>query len=76
HGILLLLKGNIATIHKQGLHALLSSAVTRDALVAAKLREAGSISVVKNNMSKGLVFAVSSQMVSRRRGGQTLSPYY
>ncbi|KAG2076360.1 amidase signature enzyme [Suillus decipiens] len=83
HGIPLLLKDNIATMHEEGSHALLGSVVPRDAFVAAKLREAGAIFIGKANLSewsgmrgewghlKGKVPNGLSE-----RGGQTLSPYY
>ncbi|KAG9308337.1 amidase signature enzyme [Chiua virens] len=56
HGIPLLLKDNIATLHEEGLnttagsYALLGSEVAGDAPVATKLREAGAIFLGKTNI--------------------------
>ncbi|KAF8452586.1 amidase signature domain-containing protein [Boletus edulis BED1] len=82
HGIPLLLKDNIATLHKEGLnttagsYALLGSEVAGDAPVAAKLREAGAIFLGKTNMSEWANFRGKVPNGFSGRGGQTLSPYY
>ncbi|KAG1718649.1 amidase signature domain-containing protein [Suillus lakei] len=58
HGIPLLLKDNIATLHEEGMdttagsYALLGSVVPRDSFAAAKLREAGAIFIGKANLSE------------------------
>ncbi|KAG1888408.1 amidase signature domain-containing protein, partial [Suillus subluteus] len=76
HGIPLLLKDNIATLHEEGSYALLGSVVPRDSFVAAKLREAGAIFIGKANLSEwaGMRGQVPSGFSGR--GGQTLCPYY
>jgi len=82
HGIPLLLKDNIATLHDQGLnttagsYALLGSEVAGDAPVAAKLREAGAIFIGKTNMSEWANFRGKVPNGFSGRGGQTVSPYY
>ncbi|KAG8216099.1 amidase signature domain-containing protein [Butyriboletus roseoflavus] len=82
HGIPLLLKDNIATLHEEGLnttagsYALLGSEVADDAPVAAKLREAGAIFLGKSNMSEWANFRGTVPNGFSGRGGQTLSPYY
>ncbi|KAG1819197.1 amidase signature enzyme [Suillus subaureus] len=89
HGIPLLLKDNIATLHEEGMNttagscALLGSVVPRDAFAAAKLREAGAIFVGKANLSewsgmRGEWGHLKGQVPNglSERGGQTLSPYY
>ncbi|KAG2134791.1 amidase signature domain-containing protein [Suillus clintonianus] len=89
HGIPLLLKDNIATLHEEGMnttagsYALLGSVVPRDACVAAKLREAGAIFIGKANLSewsgmRGKWGELKGQVPNAlsERGGQTLSPYY
>jgi amidase len=82
HGIPLLLKDNIATLHEEGMdttagsYALLGSVVPRDSFVAAKLRQAGAIFVGKANLSEwaGMRGQVPSGFSGR--GGQTHCPYY
>ncbi|KAF9224888.1 amidase signature enzyme [Gyrodon lividus] len=82
HGIPLLLKDNIATLHEEGMnttagsHALLGSEVSGDAPVAAKLRESGAILIGKTNMSEWANFRGQVPSGFSGRGGQTLSPYY
>ncbi|KAG1752257.1 amidase signature domain-containing protein [Suillus lakei] len=82
HGIPLLLKDNIATLHEEGMnttagsYALLGSVVPRDAFVAARLRAAGAIFIGKTNLSE---WAGARELVTygfSGRGGQTLCPYY
>ncbi|KAG1867496.1 amidase signature enzyme [Suillus tomentosus] len=89
HGIPLLLKDNIATLHEEGMnttagsYALLGSVVPRDAFAAAQLREAGAIFIGKSNLSEwsgmrgewGLLKGQVPGGLSER-GGQTFSPYY
>ncbi|KAH0831228.1 amidase signature domain-containing protein [Lanmaoa asiatica] len=76
HGIPLLLKDNIATLHEEGSYALLGSEVAGDAPAAAKLREAGAIFLGKANMSEWANFRGTVPNGFSGRGGQTLSPYY
>ncbi|KAG1718652.1 amidase signature domain-containing protein [Suillus lakei] len=83
HGIPLLLKDNIATLHEEGSYALLGSIVPRDAFIAAKLREAGAIFIGKANLSewsgmRGEWGHLKGQVPNglSECGGQTLSPYY
>ncbi|KIJ18363.1 hypothetical protein PAXINDRAFT_110870 [Paxillus involutus ATCC 200175] len=82
HGIPLLLKDNIATLHEEvltsvsGSHALLGSEVVGDAPVAAKLRKAGAIFIGKTNMSEWANFRGQVPSGFSGRGGQTVSPYY
>ncbi|KAF8840643.1 amidase signature enzyme [Paxillus ammoniavirescens] len=82
HGIPLLLKDNIATLHEEvltsvsGSHALLGSEVVGDAPVAAKLREAGATFIGKTNMSEWANFRGRVPSGFSGRGGQTVSPYY
>ncbi|KAG2366490.1 amidase signature domain-containing protein [Suillus spraguei] len=82
HGIPLLLKDNIATLHEEGMnttagsYALLGSVVPRDAFVAAKLREAGAIFIGKANLSEWSGMRGKGPNGLSERGGQTLSPYY
>ncbi|KAF8558677.1 amidase signature enzyme [Imleria badia] len=82
HGIPLLLKDNIATLHEEGLnttagsYVLLGSEVAGDAPVAAKLRAAGAIFLGKANMSEWANFRGVVPNGFSGRGGQTLSPYY
>ncbi|KAG2159337.1 amidase signature domain-containing protein [Suillus bovinus] len=89
HGIPLLLKDNIATLHEEafegilGSYALLGSVVPRDAFAAAKLCEAGAIFIGKANLSEwsgmrgewGRLKGLVLNGLSER-GGQTLCPYY
>ncbi|KAF9238056.1 amidase signature domain-containing protein [Melanogaster broomeanus] len=82
HGIPLMLKDNIATLHEEGMnttagsYALLGSEVSDDAPVAAKLREAGAIFIAKTNMSEWAGYRGNVPSGFSGRGGQTLSPYY
>ncbi|KAG2058100.1 amidase signature enzyme [Suillus hirtellus] len=83
HGIPLLLKDNIATLHEEGSYALLGSVVPRDAFAAAQLREAGAIFIGKSNLSewsgmRGEWGRLKGQVPNglSERGGQTFSPYY
>ncbi|KAG2347190.1 amidase signature enzyme [Suillus weaverae] len=82
HGIPLLLKDNIATLHEEGMnttagsYALLGSVVPRDAFVAAKLREAGAILLGKANLSEWANYRGKVPNGFSGRGGQTLCPYY
>jgi amidase len=89
HGIPLLLKDNIATLHEEGInttagsYALLGSVVPRDAFAAAKLREAGAIFIGKANLSewsgmRGEWGHLKGKVPNglSERGGQTFSPYY
>ncbi|KAF9230707.1 amidase signature domain-containing protein [Melanogaster broomeanus] len=76
HGIPLMLKDNIATLHEEGSYALLGSEVSDDAPVAAKLREAGAIFIAKTNMSEWAHYRGNVPSGFSGRGGQTLSPYY
>ncbi|KAF9242305.1 amidase signature domain-containing protein [Melanogaster broomeanus] len=76
HGIPLMLKDNIATLHEEGSYALLGSEVVDDAPVAAKLREAGAIFIAKTNLSEWAHFRGTVPKGFSGRGGQTLSPYY
>ncbi|KIJ04272.1 hypothetical protein PAXINDRAFT_22446 [Paxillus involutus ATCC 200175] len=82
HGIPLLIKDNIATLHEEGMnttagsYALLGSEVAGDAPVAAKLREAGAIFIGKSNMSEWAEYRGQVPSGFSGRGGQTVSPYY
>ncbi|TFK52905.1 amidase signature enzyme [Heliocybe sulcata] len=82
HGIPLLVKDNIATLHSEGMnttagsYALLGSVVPRDAPVAAKLRAAGAIILGKTNMSEWANFRGQVPSGFSGRGGQCTSPYY
>ncbi|OAX42252.1 amidase signature enzyme [Rhizopogon vinicolor AM-OR11-026] len=82
HGMPLLLKDNIATLHEEGMHttagshALLGSIVPRDAFVAAKLRAAGAIFLGKANLSEWANYRGKVPNGFSGRGGQTLCPYY
>ncbi|KAI0672174.1 amidase signature enzyme [Trametes maxima] len=81
HGIPILLKDNIATLHSDGMNttagsfALLGSVVPRDAHVAAKLRAAGAILLGKANLSEWAHFRGSVPSGFSGRGGQASSPY-
>ncbi|KAI0634576.1 amidase signature enzyme [Trametes polyzona] len=75
HGIPILLKDNIATLHSEGSFALLGSVVPRDAHVAAKLRAAGAIILGKANLSEWAHFRGSVPSGFSGRGGQATSPY-
>ncbi|KAG2134786.1 amidase signature domain-containing protein [Suillus clintonianus] len=82
HGIPLLLKDNIATLHEEGMdttagsYALLGSVVPRDSFAAAKLREAGAIFIGKANLSEWAGMRGKVPCGFSGRGGQTLCPYY
>lgn len=81
HGIPILLKDNIATLHAEGMNttagsfALLGSVVPRDATVAAKLRAAGAIVLGKANLSEWANFRGNVPSGFSGRGGQSSSPY-
>ncbi|KAI9060013.1 amidase signature enzyme [Trametes sanguinea] len=81
HGIPILLKDNIATLHSEGMNttagsfALLGSVVPRDAHVAAKLRAAGAILLGKANLSEWAHFRGSVPSGFSGRGGQATSAY-
>ncbi|EIW53226.1 amidase signature enzyme [Trametes versicolor FP-101664 SS1] len=81
HGIPILLKDNIATLHSEGMNttagsfALLGSVVPRDAHVAAKLRAAGAIILGKANLSEWAHFRGSVPSGFSGRGGQATSAY-
>ncbi|OJT03693.1 hypothetical protein TRAPUB_5721 [Trametes pubescens] len=75
HGIPILLKDNIATLHSEGSFALLGSVVPRDAHVAAKLRAAGAIILGKANLSEWAHFRGSVPSGFSGRGGQATSAY-
>ncbi|KAH9848126.1 amidase signature enzyme [Lenzites betulinus] len=81
HGIPMLLKDNIATLHNEGMNttagsfALLGSVVPRDAHVAAKLRAAGVIFLGKANLSEWARFRGNVPQGFSGRGGQASSPY-
>lgn len=82
HGIPLLLKDNIATLHEEGMdttagsYALLGSVVPRDSFVAAKLRQAGAIFIGKANLSEWAGMRGQVPFGFSGRGGQTHCPYY
>ncbi|KAH9848128.1 amidase signature enzyme [Lenzites betulinus] len=81
HGIPILLKDNIATLHSEGMNttagsfALLGSVVPRDAHVAAKLRAAGAILLGKANLSEWANFRGVVPSGFSGRGGQASSAY-
>ncbi|KAI8988989.1 amidase signature enzyme [Trametes punicea] len=81
HGIPILLKDNIASLHSEGMNttagsfALLGSVVPRDAHVAAKLRAAGAILLGKANLSEWAHFRGNVPSGFSGRGGQATSPY-
>ncbi|GJJ14714.1 hypothetical protein Clacol_008981 [Clathrus columnatus] len=82
HGIPLLIKDNIATMHEEGMdttagsHALIGSIVPRDATVAAKLRAAGAILLAKASLSEWANFRGQVPSGFCGRGGQGTNPYY
>ncbi|EGO26812.1 hypothetical protein SERLADRAFT_360869 [Serpula lacrymans var. lacrymans S7.9] len=76
HGIPILLKDNIATLHSEGSHALVGSVVPRDAFIAAKLRAAGAILLGKANQSEWANFRGQVPSGFSGRGGQATCPYY
>ncbi len=74
HGIPVLLKDNVDTAGLQttaGSLSLKGHVPERDAVIAAKLRDAGAIVLAKTNLHE---FAVWGETVSSL-GGQTLNPY-
>ncbi|CAL1710138.1 unnamed protein product [Somion occarium] len=81
HGIPIIVKDNIATLHSEGMNttagsfALLGSVVPRDATVAAKLRAAGTIILGKANLSEWANFRGRVPSGFSGRGGQASSPY-
>ncbi|KAI5117586.1 hypothetical protein M0805_004581 [Coniferiporia weirii] len=82
HGIPIILKDNIATLHNEGMNttagsfALLGSVVPRDATVAAKLRAAGAILLGKANLSEWANFRGNVPSGFSGRGGQATNPYF
>ncbi|OBZ76636.1 hypothetical protein A0H81_03091 [Grifola frondosa] len=80
HGIPIIVKDNIATLHSEGMNttagsfALLGSVVPRDAHVAAQLRAAGAIILGKANLSEWANFRGSVPSGFSGRGGQATSP--
>ncbi|EKM57234.1 uncharacterized protein PHACADRAFT_254888 [Phanerochaete carnosa HHB-10118-sp] len=81
HGIPILLKDNIATLHSDGMNttagslALLGSVVPRDAGVAARLRAAGAILLGKASLSEWANYRGHVPNGFSGRGGQASSPY-
>ncbi|TFK78316.1 amidase signature enzyme [Polyporus arcularius HHB13444] len=81
HGIPILLKDNIATLHSEGMnttagsYALLHSVVPRDAHVAAKLRDAGAVLLGKASMSEWSSARGTFPSGFSARIGQGSSPY-
>ncbi|GBE83352.1 Putative amidase [Sparassis crispa] len=81
HGIPILLKDNIATLHSQGMnttagsYALLGSVVPRDATVSAMLRAAGAILLGKASLSEWANWRGEVPSGFSGRGGQCISPY-
>src|SRR5712692_118462 len=80
HGIPLLLKDNIATMDQMqttaGSLALLGSRPPRDAFVASRLREAGTVILGKTNLSEWANFRSSASSSGwSGRGGQGRNPY-
>ncbi|KAF8523735.1 amidase signature enzyme [Hysterangium stoloniferum] len=76
HGIPIIVKDNIATLHSEGSFALLGSVVPRDAMVAAKLRASGAIILAKASLSEWANFRGSVPSGFSGRGGQALNPYF
>ncbi|KAF8531845.1 amidase signature enzyme [Gautieria morchelliformis] len=82
HGILILIKDNIATLHEEGMNttagsfALLGSVVPRDAGVAAKLRASGAIMLGKTSLSEWAHFRGDLPCGFSARGGQATNPYF
>jgi amidase len=80
HGIPILLKDNIGTADRMattaGSLALLGAKVPHDAMVAARLKNAGAVMLGKTNLSEWANFR-STHSVSgwSGRGGQTRNPY-
>ncbi|THH27687.1 hypothetical protein EUX98_g6506 [Antrodiella citrinella] len=81
HGIPILVKDNIATMHSEGMNttagsfALLDSVVPRDSGVAARLRAAGAIILGKAALSEWANFRGNVPSGFSGRGGQSSSPY-
>ncbi|TCD67177.1 hypothetical protein EIP91_000403 [Steccherinum ochraceum] len=81
HGIPIIVKDNIATLHSEGMNttagsfALLGSVVPRDATVAAKLRAAGAIILAKANLSEWANYRGVVPAGFSGRGGQASSAY-
>ncbi|RPD68054.1 amidase signature enzyme [Lentinus tigrinus ALCF2SS1-7] len=81
HGIPILLKDNIATLHSEGMnttagsYALLHSVVPRDAHVSAKLRAAGAILLGKASLSEWAHARGTMPSGFSGRIGQGSSPY-
>jgi len=80
HGLPLLIKDNIDTADRMlttaGSLALVESRPSRDAHVAARLREAGAVIIGKTNLSEWANFrSTRSSSGWSARGGQTLNPY-
>ncbi|KAE9396784.1 amidase signature enzyme [Gymnopus androsaceus JB14] len=82
HGIPVLLKDNIGTIHSEGLnttagsHALLGAVVPDDAGIVKRLRQAGAIILGKANMSEIAYFRGKIPSGWSGRGGQCKSAYH
>ncbi|QHL85941.1 amidase [Nibribacter ruber] len=80
HGIPILIKDNIDTKDKMstsaGALALAENKASKDAFVAAKLREAGAVILGKTNLSEWANFrSTRSTSGWSSRGGQTKNPY-
>ena len=80
HGIPILLKDNIATADRlhtsAGSLALQDCLATRDAFVAARLREAGAVILGKANMTEWANFMTTGMPAGySSRGGQVQNPY-
>ncbi|EIW79617.1 amidase signature enzyme [Coniophora puteana RWD-64-598 SS2] len=81
HGIPMLLKDNIATLHEEGMnttagsHALVGSVVPRDAHAAHLLRAAGALFLGKSNLSEWANFRGIVPSGFSGRGGQAHCPY-
>lgn len=80
HGIPVLIKDNIDTADKMatsaGSIALAENQATKDAFVAARLREAGAVILGKTNLSEWANFrSTRSASGWSSRGGQTKNPY-
>lgn len=80
HGIPVAIKDNIATgdrmLTTAGSLALASSPAPRDALLVARLREAGAVILGKTNLSEWANFrSTHSSSGWSARGGQTRNPY-
>lgn len=80
HGIPVMLKGNVDTADRMsttaGSLALLGNAPHQDAVVAARLRQAGAVVLGKTNLSEWANFrGFSSTSGWSGQGGQTRNPY-